>query len=186
MDLYVVDLNSTDIVLGVQRLKQLGLVVTNYTTLIMCFSRVGQQVHLHVDILIRPINFSGQQLRSLAHTYNISAIFQLSILLKPAQPTLSSSLAPAHLSSLKWNHLLYCFDHLFQEPTELPQPHSISYQIHLLPQSNPVNVCPYRYPCSQKAELEKQVATMLEASLILLSQSPFSSPILLVKKKNGS
>ena len=52
--------------------------------------------------------------------------------------------------------------------------------------TNPINVRPYRYPYSQKNELERQVATMLDTDMIRHSHSPFSSPMLLVKKKDGS
>lgn len=39
--LFVVGLNKADIVLGVQWLKQLGPVLTDYTTLMMTFSHLG-------------------------------------------------------------------------------------------------------------------------------------------------
>lgn len=74
----------------------------------------------------------------------------------------------------------------FSEPHSLPLTHSITHHIHLLPNSNPVNVKPYCYPYFQKAELEKQVATMLDSDMIQPSHSPFSSPVLLVKKKDRS
>ena len=49
-----------------------------------------------------------------------------------------------------------------------------------------MNICPYHYPPALRDEIERQVADMLQKGLIQLSSSLFSSPVLLVKKKDGS
>ena len=45
---------------------------------------------------------------------------------------------------------------------------------------------PYKYPYFQKTEIEKIVRELLEVGSIRPSQSPFSSPVLLVREADGS
>jgi hypothetical protein len=56
----------------------------------------------------------------------------------------------------------------------------------IYPNIVPVNYRPYKYSPHHKDEIEKQVTTMLKSGTVVPSLSPFASPILLVKKKDGS
>lgn len=82
--------------------------------------------------------------------------------------------------------ILSDFAEVFEEPRGLPPSQDCDHTIPLVPGAQPVNVRPYRYTPIQKDEIEKQVKEMLDKGLIKPSASPFSSPVLLVKKKDGS
>lgn len=82
--------------------------------------------------------------------------------------------------------LLQKYDVVFQEPTGLPPPRDIDHQIELKLESKPVCVKPYKHAHFQKTEIEKLVTEMLDKGIIRESKSSFSSPVLLVKKKDGS
>ncbi|KAL6227460.1 hypothetical protein ACLB2K_001418 [Fragaria x ananassa] len=60
----------------------------------------------------------------------------------------------------------------------------IDQKITLLPHTSPIRVSPYRYAHSQKEKLESQVQEILEKGIIRPSSSTYSSPVLLVKKKD--
>lgn len=76
---------------------------------------------------------------------------------------------------------------IFDKPHELPpsrgeHDHSIT----LVPGAQPPNVRPYRYPFTQKNEIEKIIKELLEAGVIRPSISPYSSLVVMVLKKDGS
>jgi hypothetical protein len=82
--------------------------------------------------------------------------------------------------------MLQNFSNLFAEPSSLPTTREIDYGIPLKEDTEPVNVRPYRYTHYQKNEIEKQVQEMLRVGLVRHNTSPFSSLVLLVKKKDGN
>ena len=71
---------------------------------------------------------------------------------------------------------------VFQEPQGLPPEHRHS----LVAGTDAIAVRPYRYAHLQKDELERQCADMLRQGIIRPSSSAFSSPVLLVRKPDGS
>ena len=49
-----------------------------------------------------------------------------------------------------------------------------------------MNVRPYRYPPAQKNVIETMIKELLDSGVIRPSHSPNSSPIVMVKNKDGS
>ncbi|XP_027364265.1 uncharacterized protein LOC113871373 [Abrus precatorius] len=115
IDLNVLPISRADIVLGIQWLKPLGPIVTDYSKMTMCFIKEGHMVEWKVDAPSGPHDISAHQLKLIFQTNSGAAYFHI-----------------------------------------------------------------------QKCEIEKQIDEMLHAGLIQPSHSPFSSPVLLVKKKDGS
>jgi hypothetical protein len=82
--------------------------------------------------------------------------------------------------------LLDEFSSLFAETTELPPCRPCDHRIPLVLGVAPVAVRQYRYKLALKDEIECQVSELLRSGFIRPSQSAFSSPVLLVRKKDGS
>eukprot|EP00256_Glycine_max_P046828 XP_006600060.2 uncharacterized protein LOC102668776 [Glycine max] len=184
LDLLHLPICGADIVLGVQWLKHLGPVTTDFAALTMTFLSLGRPITLIADVPPTPSPASAHQIKRLATTHSISALFHITPL--PAQTHTLTSVPPPDSIPEPIATLLRRYSTFFSEPKHLPPPRTIQHHIHLLPNEPPVNVRPYRYPHYQKTEIESQITAMLDSGLIQPSQSPFSSPILLVKKKDGS
>lgn len=52
--------------------------------------------------------------------------------------------------------------------------------------ATPIKCRPYRHSITEQKELERQVSAFLEAGLIRESTSPWSAPVVMVRKKDGS
>lgn len=82
--------------------------------------------------------------------------------------------------------LLTAYDDLFEVPKELPLSGVQDHQIILKETTSLINLRPYKYPTAQKGEIEKLVDEMLESGVIRHNISPYSSPVVMVKKKDRS
>lgn len=181
VDLHVLPLCGADLVLGVQWLKSLGPILTDYNDLTLKFIHDGKIIELkgNVDDALHAI--TPTQLHRIVQTDSANAFFHICIL-----DSDSPSLTLDTTQYLEITKLLTHFASLFQTPSTFPSSRTTNHAIHLLPNSEPINIRPYRYPYFQKQEIETQVETMLQSGIIRPSTSPFSSPVLLVKKRDGS
>ena len=75
---------------------------------------------------------------------------------------------------------------MFEIPMRLPPTRGEhDHNIPLILGSHPPNVLPYRYPFSQKNEVEKLIHELLAVGVIFPSTNNYSSPVIMVLKKEG-
>ena len=100
--------------------------------------------------------------------------------IQPDQPELSAD------QTAELQVLLQQYQRLMQDPRGLPPNRENDHAIILKTGAEPVSMRPYKYAYHHKDEIEKQVKEMLKMGTIKHSTSPFSSPVILVKKKDGA
>nr|GEW12699.1 hypothetical protein [Tanacetum cinerariifolium] len=79
--------------------------------------------------------------------------------------------------------LLKDYNDAFAIPKKLPPVISHDHKIPLKERSPTVNIRSYRHPATQKDAIESMVQELLDAGVIRHTQSPFSSPIVMVKRR---
>ncbi|OWB70298.1 hypothetical protein B5S30_g5810 [[Candida] boidinii] len=73
-----------------------------------------------------------------------------------------------------------------ESPKEMPPRRDISHDIVIYPGALPTYRAQYRLTPEEKVELTKQVGSLLDQGFIRKSTSPYNSPVLFVKKKDGT
>ena len=143
----------------------------------MDFQWNGKAIHLTGEPQVNDEFLSGKQLLKLSKNQGITFMYHLKAILfdNPNEPIL-----------VYVQTLLQQYASIFENPTTLPLFRETDHQIHLKHDVAPVNVKPYRYPQFQKIEMENLVQEMLQQGIIRVIHNPFSSLVLLVKKKDGS
>jgi predicted aspartyl protease len=174
-------LTGLELLLGVQWLEMLGYVVCNWKQLTMDFVWENQDCRLQgVDVQTIQTASPTKMAKEFRRGHALFAVcFQL-----------TEETALTAISMNDDNQSMHCllqeYADVFQQPSRLPPAREVDHCIMLKEGTEPINVRPYRYAHFQKTEIEKQVQEMLDSRLIRPSTSPFSSPVLLVKKKDGS
>ena len=176
LTLYSLPLTGLDIVLGIQWLELLGLVMCDWKRLTMEF--------LWENKLRRLTGIGRQDIQE-------TSLQELSKTIRPNQALFALCFQITQTATDGTVHphmkeLLQAFSDIFAAPSNLPPTRAVDHGITLKEGTEPVNVRPYRYAHFQKNEIEKQVQDMLTTGLVRPSTSPFSSLVLLVKKKDGN
>ncbi|WMV13463.1 hypothetical protein MTR67_006848 [Solanum verrucosum] len=68
----------------------------------------------------------------------------------------------------------------------LPPEREVEFPIELIPRSTPISITPYRMTPAELRELKYQLQELLEKGFIRPSISPWGTPVLFVKKKDGT
>jgi hypothetical protein len=175
--MFAIDMGGCDIVLGAEWLRTLGPILMDFKELTMQFDQEGQQYKFQGIIVSSPEIISSHRMEKLLKKGHSGIISQLHAIQATETPSVSQD-----LQSILSKHQV-----VFSTPQGLPPSHGVhDHSIPLVPGSLPPNIHPYHHPFSQKNEIEKMVQELLNAGVIHPSTSPYSSPVVMVLKKEGS
>ncbi|KAA0059567.1 Ty3/gypsy retrotransposon protein [Cucumis melo var. makuwa] len=179
-------LGGVDMILGMQWLHSLGVTEVDWKELMLTFHHQGRKVVIKGDPSLTKTRVSLKNLMKSWGADDQGFLVECR--------TIECGLLEEHEQDRGQGRedeeaiatLLKQFASVFEWPTALPPQRSIDHHIYLKSGMDPVNVRPYRYAHHQKEEMERLVDEMLSSGIIRPSKSPYSSPVLLVRKKDGS
>lgn len=179
-DFKVLTLSGYDMILGMEWLETISPMWVDWRRKKLRFTYHNQRLTF-IGVKDQ-INFGkliiAKQMQGL---YKDGAIAQIVQLCQAEVPAHAGQTYPAEI-----DQVIAEFKERFDEPQGLPPHRQFDHNIPLLPNAKPVTKKPYRYSPQQKNEIEKQVTQMLQQGIIQSNVSPFASPVLLVKKKDGT
>ena len=171
----LLSLGGCGIVLGTQWLSTLGMISWDFSKLLMGFMYQGKQIWLKGLKTPKPELQGSKQFSKGSPTQGL--------LLQIMQCNLCQG---TELPEGDVQEVLEEFQTVFEEPQGLPPNRGHEHQIMLKEEAKSTSQRPYRYPFYQKGEIEKIVQELLKLGCIRPSLSPFASPVLLVRKADGS
>lgn len=180
-DMRVLELGGYDAVLGMDWLEAHSPMICDWVGKSLHIPHNGAVAHLigiqSTAPTLSPIDVA--QLRKAYAGNDIWAIAVVDLQSDGSVVPLTDKL-PQDLTEL-----LSEFNDVFATPGTLPPHRAYDHAIALETPHSPINCRPYRYSPMQKDEIERQVADMIKAGIVVPSMSPYASPVLLVKKKDG-
>lgn len=178
------ELGGVDAILGVEWLEKLGEVVLNWRAMTMGYCTGGKRVVIQGDPALTRQLVEPHALLKMTDAESWLIIWELGRVESELDREEEVDLTEAQRAEM--GTLLQKHYRVFREVQGLPSTRDLVHRIPLKEGENPVNVRPYRYPHLLKGEIERQVADMLRAGIIRPSSSPYSSPVILVQKKDKS
>jgi hypothetical protein len=175
------DLPDTNIILGVQWLNTLGPITTNYKTMEMSFTEEGGR-----KLVLRGMTWN---VAKVVTAKRMEAIFRRDERVYVAECRVVTRMdeqgkvryTPEIKEILDRHHKVFG-----PIPLGVPPDRGFEHIIELDEGAKPVITTPYRHPKKYKDEIEKAIKELLDMGHIRPSSSPFSSSVVLVKKKDGT
>lgn len=178
-DVKILELGGYDLILGMDWLEQWGEMRCQWKEKWLSFDYNGKHVKLQGLSTKELAQLQEMSLEQVIELHRENEIWATALITTVSSPTVVVN--PPGIQKL-----LQQYADVFAEPDSLPPSRAYDHAIHLVPGATPVNSRPYRYSPLQKDEIERQVQEMIKAGIISPSLSPFASPVLLVKKKDGT
>ncbi|KAL0539505.1 hypothetical protein IC582_023720 [Cucumis melo] len=186
-DFLVIELGGVDVVLGMQWLSTTGFMEIHWPSMTMVFMVGSSQVILKGDPSLTKAECSLKTISKTWEEEDQGFLIEFQkIEIEAGSEVESEKEEEGEESNLPMiRNLLAKNRIIFELPKGLPPKRAVDHRILIQEGQNPINVRPYKYGYIQKGEIERLVSEMLQAEIIRPSRSPYSSPVLLVKKKDG-
>lgn len=181
---YLFELGGVDMILGVEWLAKLGEITVDWGKSTMSFWQGEKKRTITRDPRLERRVIEPEHLLKLEEMEACALVWSME-----GKEGNSGKEEEGKLNKEKEEDIegiLKQYPGVFREIQKLPPNRNEKHQILLKEGTDPINVRPYHYPHAMKEEIECQVAEMLHAGIIRPSISPYSSPVILVKKKDRS
>lgn len=149
--------------------RELGITKGGKVLMIQDFTKPGK--HYWVD---------SKKVDKIIQKGGLGYLFQISKVETGREDEVTTAI-PADIQNI-----LQKFPTVLKEPKGLPPTRSCDHSITLKAGVEPPNLRPYRIPHYQKEAMEKIIAELIQSKEIQESDSPYSSPAVMVRKKDGS
>ncbi|XP_027160631.1 uncharacterized protein LOC113761725 [Coffea eugenioides] len=158
--LIVMGLGTWDLILGVDWMVQYSPITFDFQQLMIKLSEEGGEMVLE--------GVAEQPSMKLIRGKAVRKFMQQKHRTRPTVCSVSDGGNLNGVSPLpsEISELLHEFSDVFAEPTQLPPERAHDHTIPLKPDAQPFKLRPYRYPHSQKTEIENQVSNMLQTGII--------------------
>ncbi|XP_070020079.1 uncharacterized protein [Nicotiana sylvestris] len=178
----VTAMNIFDIILGQEFFRHCHTLIDPYLQRLLVMEREG-------SCMVPTVTMPHGQIQA-----RFSAM-QVVKGIKKGEPTLVATIASLEEDKNFQDIVSPCIEKLLEEnkdvmpeelPKHLPPRREVDHKIELEPGAKPLAFAPYRMAPLELEELKKQLKELLDTGHIRPSKSPFGTPVLFQKKKDGS